>query len=69
VLGSGNILLGASGGMSCGCFGEGGLHLSVRQIFFLDLFDLAIGLKLFSVKNHVWSLDAWLKKQRVAHGG
>ena len=61
VLGSSNILLGQAP-MSCGCFGESGIHLTVRQVFFLDIFDLAIGFKLYSIKEHPWSLDNWLKK-------
>ena len=61
IIGSSNILLGVTP-MSCGCFGQGGIHLSVRQVFFLDVIDFAIGLKLFSMKDHLWSLDNLLKK-------
>ena len=62
VLGSSNILLG-HGTDNCGCFGEHGIiHLSIRQVFFLDIFDMALGFKLFSIRDHPWSSDAWLKK-------
>ncbi|MBI3317513.1 MAG: DoxX family membrane protein [Candidatus Omnitrophica bacterium] len=60
VLGSSQVLLG-SVPVSCGCFGEGGIHLSVRQIFVLDILNTAIGIKLFSIKNHPFSLDSRFK--------
>lgn len=56
VLGSSKLLLGAIP-ISCGCFGEGGIHLSVRQVFLLDLADLVLGFQLFLRKNHPWSLE------------
>ena len=57
VLGASNVLLDA-GGKDCGCFGEGGLiHLTVHQVFFLDLLDLFLGLKLYSLKEHPLSLE------------
>ena len=60
VLGSSHVLLG-SVPVSCGCFGEGGLHLTVRQIFILDIANTAIGFKLYSLKVHPFSLDSKLK--------
>ncbi|MBI3306875.1 MAG: DoxX family membrane protein [Candidatus Omnitrophica bacterium] len=59
VLGSSQILLGSIP-MSCGCFGENGIHLTVRQVFGLDILNTAIGFKLFSLKKHDFSLDAVL---------
>ena len=61
VLGASNVLLGAKA-VSCGCFGEHGLHLTVRQVFALDLVNMAIGFKLYSQREHFWSLDTLLKK-------
>ena len=57
LLGSSKLLLG-SFPVSCGCFGENGIHLTVRQVFLLDLFDMAIGLKLSQIKFHPLSLDS-----------
>jgi len=46
----------------CGCFGEGALfHLSPLQVVFLDILNLAIGIKLFLKTTHPWSLDSLLK--------
>ncbi len=62
VLGSSHVLLG-SFPISCGCFGEGGIHLSVRQVFVLDLVNFFLGLKLFRhPKKPLWSLDRLLGK-------
>jgi uncharacterized membrane protein YphA (DoxX/SURF4 family) len=62
ILSSSHALLGSTP-MSCGCFGEGGLiHLTVRQVFILDVLDIAIAFNLFSMRHHLWSLDAWLTK-------
>ncbi len=48
---------------SCGCFGEGGIiHLTTQQVMLLDLFDFIIGIELFLLKDHAWSLDKWMKK-------
>ena len=62
VLGSSHVLLGASP-LSCGCFGANSpIHLTVRQVFLLDLVDLFLAFKLYSQKSHSFSLDALLKK-------
>jgi len=62
VLGSSHVLLGSIP-MGCGCFGATSpIHLSVRQVFVLDLFDVFLAFKLFSEKPHVFSLDCLLKK-------
>ncbi len=61
VLGASNVLF-ESGGKDCGCFGEGALiHLTVHQIFLLDLFDFFASLKLASLKDYPVSLDRLLK--------
>ena len=61
TLGSSNLLL-AAGGSPCGCFGEGGLHLSVRQIFAVDLVNSALALRLAFLKEFPWSLHSFLLK-------
>ena len=61
VLGSSQLLL-DSAPVTCGCFGQGGLHLTVRQVFLLDAVNLAFGLKLYSLRDHPFSLDRLLKK-------
>jgi len=48
---------------SCGCFGEGGIQLTVNQVLFLDLFNCLLGLKLFLTRSHLWSLDGFLSKR------
>lgn len=52
-----------AGGADCGCFGKAGIHLSVRQIFFVDLAGFFISLRLFFLKRFPWSLDAFLVKE------
>ncbi|MFA6599986.1 MAG: MauE/DoxX family redox-associated membrane protein [Candidatus Omnitrophota bacterium] len=44
----------------CGCFGTGFFRPTVPQIFFMDLANVFIGLRLFLWKNHPLSLDRWL---------
>ena len=62
VLGSSNVLLDA-GGADCGCFGERALiHLTVHQVFLLDLLNFFITLKLFRMGRHLFSFDGWLQK-------
>lgn len=46
----------------CGCFGEGGLQLSVRQIFLIDLTNILFAAFLFFRHNHPLSLDAFLRR-------
>ena len=48
--------------LSCGCFGEGGIHLTVPQIFFLDLVDFLICLKIFPFKEYPWSLESLMRQ-------
>lgn len=47
---------------TCGCFGDTGIQLTTTQVMVLDVFDFLLGLKLFMLRDHPWSLDAWLKK-------
>ena len=61
VLGSSELLLGSTPA-SCGCFGDGPIHLTVRQVFILDIADLAIGLKLCALHDHPFSVDRLLSK-------
>jgi uncharacterized membrane protein YphA (DoxX/SURF4 family) len=62
VIGSSNMLLEA-GGKDCGCFGQGGpIHLTVRQVFGLDLVNLFIALRLFYVKKTPLSLDQLIEE-------
>ncbi len=57
VMGASNVLFEA-GGKDCGCFGEGGfIHLTVHQVFCLDILNFFLGLKLYSLKKHPLSLD------------
>jgi uncharacterized membrane protein YphA (DoxX/SURF4 family) len=47
----------------CGCFGEGSLiHLKPVQVLILDICNTLIGIRLALVKNHPFSLSAFLKK-------
>lgn len=48
---------------SCGCFGDGWFRPTLRQIFKLDLVDVLIGVRLFCLKGHLWSLDGILRKK------
>ena len=57
VLGASHVLL-DEGSKNCGCFGQNGLiHLTVRQVFAMDLINLAIAFKLFSMKRTPLALD------------
>lgn len=47
---------------SCGCFGEGGIHLSVSQMLVLDAVNFVLGVGLFLRQNHPFSLDTYFKK-------
>lgn len=61
TLGSSRLFL-ESGGSDCGCFGASGLRLSVRQIFWIDLLNLAVLLRWFFRKTMPWTLDSLLLK-------
>ena len=62
ILGSSELLL-DSKPMSCGCFGEGGIHLSVHQVFILDMFDTAFGFLLWRRQDHPFSIDSLFKRK------
>lgn len=47
--------------MSCGCFGEGGIQLSVSQVLILDVFLFAVSIRHFFMKPWSLSLHARLK--------
>jgi uncharacterized membrane protein YphA (DoxX/SURF4 family) len=44
----------------CGCFGSGLIHPTVPQVFFMDILNTLLGLRLFFIRDHLWSLDHWL---------
>lgn len=52
-----------SGGSDCGCFGHSGLHLTLQQIFFVDLAGLAISLRLAFEPSAPGSIDSFLLKR------
>jgi len=55
------IVLGISP-LSCGCFGEGGIQLTIFQVMVLDVFDCFLGWILFKTKMHFLSLDERLSR-------
>ena len=61
TLGSSPLFLEA-GGADCGCFGQSGFHLSLHQIFVVDLFVFLISLRLLFLKESSFSLDGILLK-------
>lgn len=64
TLGSSPLFL-QSGGTDCGCFGQSGfLHLTLRQIFAVDLVSFVAGLRLAFLEDPPWSFDALLVKRR-----
>lgn len=65
TLGSSGLLL-ESVPTDCGCFGNSGLHLSIRQVFFVDLFSLGAALGIISLKEFPGSLHSFLVKKSRA---
>ena len=61
TLTSSNLFLQA-GGTDCGCFGQFGIHLSIHQMFVVDLLSLAASLRIFFLKPLSFSLDSFLLK-------
>jgi len=45
----------------CGCFGQGGIHLTVSQVLILDSLCLLAAVNLALKRDHPWSLDHWLE--------
>lgn len=64
TLGASRLFL-ESGGTDCGCFGQGGLHLNLRQIFAVDLASLVVLIRIALFRSHPWTLDAFLLKQTI----
>ena len=52
-----------SGGADCGCFGHSALRLSVRQIFFVDLVNLVVLLRVACLKAFPGTVHSFLLKQ------
>ncbi|MCI0596235.1 MAG: DoxX family protein [candidate division Zixibacteria bacterium] len=50
---------------SCGCFGEGGIKLTVPQVIALDTLNFFLGLRLFFLKGHPLSLSSWFRGQKA----
>ncbi len=64
VLGASTVVR-ESSGKECGCFGRSGpVHLTVWQVFVMDLINLGIALKLFFARKTPLSLDGLLNKER-----
>ncbi len=61
TLGSSPLFLEA-GGADCGCFGQSGFHLSLHQIFVVDLLVFLISLRLLFQREFPFSLDGILLK-------
>jgi len=62
TLGSSRLFLEA-GGTDCGCFGHSGLHLSLHQIFLVDLGIFLVSLRLLFLRDFPFTLDAILLKR------
>jgi hypothetical protein len=62
VLTSSGLFL-ESAGSDCGCFGQSGIHLTIRQVFFVDLASLALSLRLSFAKSYPASLHSFLVKR------
>lgn len=62
TLGSSRLFL-SSGETDCGCFGTTGLHLSLHQVFLLDLFNFLAALRLLFFSNYAFSLHSFLLKE------
>lgn len=59
TLGSSQMFV-SSGSADCGCFGTVGFHLSVHQVFVLDLFNFVVAIRSLFLKNFPWSLESFL---------
>lgn len=63
ALASSRLLLEA-GNSDCGCFGHTGLHLTMRQIFLVDLLSLGISLRVSFLKKFPLTLHSFLLKRK-----
>jgi len=52
-----------SGSGNCGCFGEGGLQLTIQQMFMIDLTNSFFGAVLARIKEAPLSIDRYLHKK------
>lgn len=65
TLASSRLLL-ESGNSDCGCFGHSGLvHLTMRQIFLVDLFSLAVNLRILFLEKFPLTLHSFLLKRKA----
>lgn len=62
TLGSSRLFL-ESGSTDCGCFGQGGLHLSLHQVFLVDLASFSIALRTIFLKEFPFTLHSFLVKR------
>ena len=62
TLTSSNLFLQA-GGTDCGCFGQFGIHLSLHQMFVVDLICFGASLRMILLKQFPFSLDSFLLKR------
>lgn len=54
-----------SGGSDCGCFGQSGIHLSLHQVFLIDLAGFAVSLRLAFYDRFPLTLHSFLVKPGV----
>jgi len=57
------------GGEDCGCFGKGGIKITVQTELFLDLGLIILSGLLVWARRFPWSLEEWLKKGGVENKG
>lgn len=50
------------GGEECGCFGKGGIKMTVQTELFLDSGLIILSAMLLWARRFPWSLEEWLKK-------
>lgn len=61
-----SLTLSLKSNTDCGCFGEGGMHLSKKQMLILDGLNFILLLRLSFLKRFALSLDAWLQPPETA---
>ena len=62
-------LAAGKGGEECGCFGKGGIKMTVQTELFLDLGLIGMSGLLLWARRFPWSLEEWLKKGSVEKKG
>lgn len=61
VLGSSGALM--TGGGDCGCFGVSSpIHLTLRQVFVMDLINFLICIRLYFFKRTPWGIDNFFRQ-------